>query len=84
MHGLLDNSADLRALTAEESARRAASSEAEQALRVRMERAMRFVRETFGAGQELLILLTQLEALPDGMRFLQPCGLYHTLLEEVS
>ena len=84
VHGLLDNSADLRALSAEEAARRTASAEAEQTLRVRMERAMRFARETFGAGQELLILLTQLEALPDGARFLQQCGLYHTLLEEVS
>lgn len=60
MHGLLDGTPDLCALTSEEAMRRTASAEAEH------------------------VLLTQLEALPDGARFLQFCELYHTLLEEVS
>ena len=45
---------------------------------------MNFVRTTFGPGQELLIFLTQLEALPDGTRFLQTCASYPALLAEVE
>ena len=45
---------------------------------------MRFVRTTFGPGQELFIFLTQLEALPDGMRFLQTCACYPVLAAELG
>ena len=44
---------------------------------------MRFVRETFGAGQELLVLLTQLDTLPETRRFLQRGAAYAELCGEV-
>ena len=84
VHRLLDGMRTLDALTAEEAARRAAIADAEQTLRERMERAMRFVQATFGSGQELLIFLTQLETLPDGMRFSQACPCYAAFLKDVE
>lgn len=84
VHRLLDGMRTLDALTAEEAARRAAIVDAEQTLRERMERAMRFVQATFGSGQELLIFLTQLETLPDGMRFSQACPCYAAFLKDVE
>ena len=84
VHRLLDGMRTLDALTAEEAARRAAIAGAEQTLRERLERAMRFVQATFGSGQELLIFLTQLETLPDGMRFSQACPCYAAFLKDVE
>ena len=84
VHRLLDGMRTLDALTAEEAARRAAIADAEQTLRERLERAMRFVQATFGSGQELLIFLTQLETLPDGRRFLQACPCYAAFLKDVE
>ena len=36
-----------------------------------MEHAAKFVRKTFGAGQELLIFLTQLESVEGGQRIIK-------------
>ena len=80
VHSRLDGAEDPGALRDEEAERRCASETAEQALRARMERAMHFVRETFGPGQELLIFLTQLEALPGGA---QGCACFRELMDEL-
>lgn len=49
----------------------------------RLENAMQFVAVTFGAGQELLVFLTQLENLPGISPFLKQSGRYNALLRSV-
>ena len=58
-------------LTEEKNVRAAELEKRGQTIAAHLENAMRFVRETFGAGQELLVLLTQLDTLPEARRFLQ-------------
>ena len=82
--GLLRGKKDLDRLQHEEARRRMATEKAEATLRERMEHAMRFVRTAFGPGQELLIFLTQLEALPGGLPLLQTCPSYPALLSETE
>lgn len=82
VRALLENADDLEALRREEQSRRQALAEAEQTLLRHLQNAIRFVHETFGPGQELLIFLTQLENLPQAARFL-PQTEHHRLLEEL-
>ena len=84
IHELIDHEQGLDRLNGEKVQQCVVIEAAERALRTRMEHAMRFVRTTFGPGQELLIFLTQLEALPDGMRFLQTCACYPVLAAELG
>ena len=84
IHELIDHEQGLDRLNGEKARQCAVIEAAERALRTRMEHAMRFVRTTFGPGQELLIFLTQLETLPDGMRFLQTCACYPVLAAELG
>ena len=84
IHELIDHEQGLDRLNGEKVRQCVVIEAAERALRTRMEHAMRFVRTTFGPGQELLIFLTQLEALPDGMRFLQTCACYPVLAAELG
>ena len=69
--GLLSGEENLDRLRQEEARRRTATEAAEAALRMRMEHAAKFVRETFGTGQELLIFLTQLESVEGGQRVMR-------------
>ena len=61
-----------------------AADAAEQTALSHLENALRFVRATFGAGQELLVFLTQLAALPEAGRFLRSCALYAQMENELS
>ena len=83
LHSVLDGSADLNALAAEKNARRSAADAAEQAAFTHLENALRFVSETFGAGQELLIFCTQLDMLPGAAQLLKRSALYDRLLDAV-
>ena len=83
IHPLLDNAADLHALEAENAARCAAADAAERTALSHLENALRFVSETFGAGQELLIFCTQLPSLPGAPALLRRCALYEQLLSTV-
>ena len=83
LHPLLDNAADLRALEAEAAARRDAAAAAKQTAGAHLENALRFVSDTFGAGQELLIFCTQLETLPAAAPLLQHSALYVQLQNTV-
>lgn len=83
IHPLLDKAADLHALEAEKAARCAAADAAEQTALSHLENALRFVSETFGAGQELLIFCTQLPSLPGAPALLRRCTLYAQLLGTV-
>lgn len=82
VRALLENADDLEALRREEQSRKQALAEAEQTLLRHLQNAIRFVHETFGPGQELLIFLTQLENLPQTARFL-PQTEHRHLLEEL-
>lgn len=82
VRALLENADDLEPLRREEQSRRQALAEAEQTLLRHLQNAIRFVHETFGPGQELLIFLTRLENLPQTARFL-PQTEHHRLLEEL-
>lgn len=83
LHSLLDQTSDLSAL-AQETVRQCQTAEqASESFAAHMENAMAFVHQTFGPGQELLIFLTQLEALPDSRRFLDASPTYSSLLAQV-
>ena len=83
IHPLLDKAADLHALEAEKAARCAAADAAEQTALSHLENALRFVSETFGTGQELLIFCTQLPSLPGAPALLRRSALYKQLLSTV-
>ena len=83
LHPLLDDATDLRALEAETATRQNAATAAEQTALCHLENALRFVSDTFGAGQELLIFCTQLESLPGAAALLPRCALYAQLLSTV-
>ncbi len=76
----------LAALRGRAEALRTADETAARALHAALERAMDFVYETFGAEQELLILLTQLGAVPECASLLRRCGgaHYEALLDLVQ
>ena len=83
VHARLDGAQELSALTEEKNARAAELEKRGQMIAAHLENAMRFVRETFGAGQELLVFLTQLDTLPEARRFLQRSAAYAELCEEI-
>lgn len=83
VHARLDDAQELSALTEEKNVRAAELEKRGQTIAAHLENAMRFVRETFGAGQELLVFLTQLDALPEARRFLQHSAAYAELCGEV-
>ena len=83
VHRLLDPAGDLSALSAERDRQQETASRMAQTFSVHLENAMAFVRQSFGAGHELLIFLTQLEALPGSRRFLDASTTYSQLLAEV-
>ena len=84
VHALLDGADDLTPLLlAKEEARQAQDAQ-EQAFAAHLENAMRFVRRSFGPGQELLIFLTQLKLLPGVKPFLQASAQFGALWQEVS
>ena len=83
VHARLDGAQELSALTEEKNVRAAELEKHGQTIAAHLENAMRFVRETFGAGQELLVLLTQLDTLPEARRFLQHSAAYAELCGEV-
>ena len=83
VHARLDDAQELSALTEEKNVRTAELEKRGQTISAHLENAMRFVRETFGAGQELLVFLTQLDALPEARRFLQRSAAYAELREEI-
>ena len=83
VHAQLDEAQGIPSLTAEKDARAEALEKSWQTISAHLENAMRFVRETFGAGQELLVFLTQLDALPEARRFLQCSAAYAELCAEV-
>ncbi len=83
VHALLDHEDELTLLLQEEARCRQARLSAQETLAGKLENAMQFVFSTFGAGQELLVFLTQLENLPDCKRFLQRSARYQALLSRV-
>lgn len=83
VHARLDGAQELSALTEEKNVRAAELEKRGQTIAAHLENAMRFVRETFGAGQELLVFLTQLDTLPEARRFLQHSAAYAELCEEI-
>lgn len=83
VHARLDGAQELSALTEEKNVRAAELEKRGQTIAAHLENAMRFVRETFGAGQELLVFLTQLDTLPEARRFLQRSAAYAELCGEV-
>lgn len=83
VHARLDDAQELSALTEEKNVRAAELEKRGQTIAAHLENAMRFVRETFGAGQELLVFLTQLDTLPEARRFLQRSAAYAELCGEV-
>ena len=82
--GLLRGAENLDRLRQEEARRRTAIETAEAELRMRMEHAAKFVRKTFGAGQELLIFLTQLESVEGGQRIVKESREILGMIEEVG
>ena len=82
--GLLRGAENLDRLRQEEARRRTAIETAEAELRMRMEYAAKFVRKTFGAGQELLIFLTQLESVEGGQRIVKESREILGMIEEVG
>lgn len=82
--GLLRGAENLDRLRQEEARRRTAIETAEAELRMRAEHAAKFVRETFGAGQELLIFLTQLESVEGGQRIIKESRGILGMIEEVG
>ena len=82
--GLLRGAENLDRLRQEEARRRTAIETAEAELRMRMEHAAKFVRKTFGAGQELLIFLTQLESVEGGQRIIKESREILGMIEEVG
>ena len=84
VRGLLNGAENLDRLRQEEARRRTAMEAAEAALRTRAEHAVKFVRKTFGAGQELLIFLTQLESVEGGQRIIKESQEILGMIEEVG
>ena len=85
VHALVDAADDgLDGLRAETLRHSAALDDAARTADMHLENALRFVRATFGAGQELLVFLTQLAALPEAGRFLRSCALYAQMENELS
>lgn len=83
VHACLDGADGLAALEQEAEQLRAAADAAQAAAAQHLEHAMTFMRGTFGAGQELLIFLTQLQNLPDAKPFLRKSAQFRTLWQEV-
>ena len=82
--GLLRGAENLDRLRQEEARRRTGIETAEASLWTRMEHAAKFVRKTFGAGQELLIFLTQLESIEGGQRIIKESREILGMIEEVG
>ena len=68
---LLEGASDLAPLRSALAARERADAAAADAFAAQLDHALAFVPETFGAGQELLIFLTQLALLPGAEPFLR-------------
>ena len=83
MHALLDGAENLSAAQNEAQQRREALDASGKALAQHLEHAMDFVRQTFGAGHELLIFLTQLKLLPGADGFLKASEQYRALCAAV-
>ena len=82
VHALLDGADDLTALRQAAKAGREQLDAENAALERNIQNAMGFVRETFGAGQELLIFLTQLKNLPGADAFLKENEDYRELCRQ--
>ena len=83
VHALLDGAEDLSAAQHEAQQSRKALEMSGQMLSQHLEHAMGFVRQTFGAGHELLIFLTQLKLLPGSDGFLKASEQYRALCAAV-
>ena len=82
VHALLDGADDTGALTAEAARMERETAALRGKTAGKIENAMSFVRETFGAGHELLIFLTQLKNLPGAGGFLKESERYLALCKE--
>ena len=79
LHALLDGADDLSALRQEEDRCRKALLQQKSSCAMQLDNAMGFVHDTFGAGHELLIFLTQLGHLPGAQVFLSGSARYKAL-----
>ena len=82
LHALLDDADDLAALRQEAERCRQALLQQESSCSAQLDNAMGFVYDTFGAGHELLIFLTQLGRLPGAQAFLPGSARYRTLCRQ--
>ena len=82
LHALLDDADDLAALRQEAERCRQALLQQESSCSALLDNAMGFVYDTFGAGHELLIFLTQLGRLPGAQAFLPGSARYRTLCRQ--
>ena len=82
-HALLDEADDLLPLQDAIKDAQAAVQEKKQTFSQHLSHAMAFVRETFGAQQELLVFLTRLRTLPGAAAFLSGSEQYRALCAEV-
>ncbi len=82
LHALLDDADDLAALRQEAERCRKALLQQESSCSAQLDNAMGFVYDTFGAGHELLIFLTQLGHLPGAQAFLPGSARYRTLCRQ--
>ena len=82
LHALLDDADDLAALRQEAERCRKALLQQESSCSAQLDNAMGFVYDTFGAGHELLVFLTQLGRLPGAQAFLSGSARYRTLCRQ--
>lgn len=82
LHALLDDADDLAALRQEAERCRQALLQQESSCSAQLDNAMGFVYDTFGAGHELLIFLTQLGHLPGAQALLPGSARYRTLCRQ--
>ena len=81
-HALLDGADDTAALEQETHALAAQAQALREKTARKLDNAMAFVYETFGAGHELLIFLTQLKNLPGASSFLKESERYPALCKQ--
>ena len=81
-HALLDGADDTAALEQEAQSLAAQENALRDQAAAKLDRAMAFVYETFGAGHELLIFLTQLKNLPGANSFLKESERYSALCKQ--
>ena len=81
-HALLDGADDTAALAQEAQSLAAQTQTLREKTAGKLDNALAFVYETFGAGHELLIFLTQLKNLPGAGGFLQESERYPALCKQ--